>query len=356
MSFTYWPYDEVSINTSNDELTIKTPWMSASTPLEIFDQENILQLKSKLNDKTAGINDMPLISDFFGHFHKYPLAYILPQNKDAQDVHKVLDQRLLPMNFLQILNETKEESFGEQVLKNLPRTTFEWDQEAALDFASINGLVHPESLFSIARRYHILELLSHDQGHEVFTAIDALKGEEKRAALASLVRQNHYVTERCQEALKPALDIAQNAKKQIAEFMEAERGHDKILNKALVNLSYEPSDIAVSPETKILMGILKYLASRNFLAFAMAIDAFERNSYEDADPIAKLLANAGFDKSADFINLHMKINDEGEHDNVAMGFLEPMSLCDRDYALEALKLMEVLSVVMTTITKSVLKP
>ena len=100
--------------------------------------------------------------------------------------------------------------------------------------------------------------------------------------------------------------------------------------------------------------LLKFCAERNFLAFSMAIDAFERSNCEEVDPMAQLLMHGGFHKAAEFINLHMKINDDGDHENVAQKFLAPMELCDRDYALEAIRLMEILSLVMSSMTKSIL--
>jgi hypothetical protein len=198
----------------------------------------------------------------------------------------------------------------------------------------------------------LLELIMNDRGKEIFNSIKKRGAKEFHKAVARVLRQNHYVTEQCQQALRPALFIAQQAAPFIDEFMTAERGHDKILTKALLHLGAKPDDIEVTVQTKALMALLTYMAERNFLAFAMAVDAFERNNYEEIDPMAKLLIDAGFEKSADFINLHMKINDQGGHENVAQQFLRFMAPCDRAYALEALRLMELLSVVMCSVSKS----
>lgn len=351
MSFTYWPYDEVSIDATGEELNIMTPWLKASTSLIAFNKESVDRLSAKLGHKTLSAEDLPWVSDFFSHFEQFPLAYILPTNKNGGlDLHGIKDSRLENMSFQELLLLTCPDIKLDGLLKT---RSFEWDQQSALDFASFNDQIHPESLFSIARRYHILELITNDQGQEVFKDMSELKSEQYKNQVARIVRQNHYVTEHCQEALQPALDIAQSAAPLIKDFMAAERGHDKILKKALFHLGKAPEDVPVSAETCALMSTLKYLAGRNFLAFAMAVDAFERNNYEESDPIAKLLNEGGFSKAAEFINLHMKINDNGGHENVAIGFLESMALVDRAYALEALKLMEILSVLMTTISQSV---
>jgi hypothetical protein len=360
-SFSYWPYDEVSLDAKvPGQLTVKTPWIKATTSSAPFNPVQLARLKTKLEDKTLGADDIVLVSDFFRHFHQYPLAYILPRLKMGEllDRHEIKDHHHVIASFGENLRTILIEHGGftsgeiDQVLSLLPRMAFEWDTDAALDFATIDNRIHPESLFSIARRYHILELLTNDRGQEIFSDIKRQSGSEFVASVAHLVRQNHYVTEQCQASLEPAISLAGQASPLIEEFMAAERGHDKILKKALMHLGMKTEDIAVSVQTRALMAMLQYLAQRNFLSFAMAIDAFERNNYQETDPIAELLEKGGFDKAADFVNLHMLINDSGNHENVAPQFLQFMDLCSRDYGHEALRLMELLSVIMTTISRS----
>lgn len=357
--FFYWPYDEVSIDAHHPEkLILRTPWIEATTSSMPFNQQNLLALSEKLTQKSLSISDIGLVSDFFQHFRHYPFAYILPTDKNypSLDHHALIDQSILVTHFESIAGIIM--GIEKQAdLTYLPRMNFEWDREAALNFAGINNQIHPESLFSIARRYHILELMANDGGNDIFNDMRKLAPDEFKYSVAKLVRQNHYVTELCQEALKPALAHAGQARGIIEDFMRQERGHDKILAKSLLQLGFKPEDIEVSPQTNMLMKTLGFIASRNFLAFAMAIDAFERNNFENVDPTAKLLMDKGYDKAADYINRHMKINDLGNHDNVAVQFLRFMGPCDRDYAHEALMLMEILSLVMCTITKSAyLKP
>ena len=95
-------------------------------------------------------------------------------------------------------------------------------------------------------------------------------------------------------------------------------------------------------------------ARKNFLAFAMVVDFFERSTYEDVDPMAKLLRKGGFDKAAKQVNHHKEINDSGDHENVALGFLTNMPLCSPEYAFEAIRIAELVSLVMTGVTRSAL--
>lgn len=361
----YWPYDEVSLETLNGKVKLKTPWIEASTSQSFFNKSALTTLETKLSDNSLTADDLGLVNNFFQHFREYPLAYILPTHKTAPslDQHGLVDRSLLDGSLSETLSKIfnamvphsseLEENDLVDLLSLFPQRDWTWVSTAALDFSTINKAVHPESLFSIARRYHLLELINTDDGIQIFEDMKALKPEPYKAALCKLVRQNHYVTEKCQEALEPAIALAGQASPLIEEFMAEERGHDKILGKALMHLGADPKTIEVSVQTRMLMHMLKFCAQRNFLAFCMAIDAFERSNYEDTDPMAQLLSKGGFDKAAEFINLHMKINDDGDHENVAAKFLQFMDLCDRDYGFEAIRLMEIVSVLMSLISKSV---
>ena len=75
--------------------------------------------------------------------------------------------------------------------------------------------------------------------------------------------------------------------------------------------------------------------------------------------MAQVLNKGGFTKAASQIDKHKDINDEGEHENVALDFIKFMGPCSKDYVIEALKIAELtthfmneISVeIMTTITK-----
>ncbi|MDQ3233835.1 MAG: hypothetical protein M3Q07_18615, partial [Pseudobdellovibrionaceae bacterium] len=176
-----------------------------------------------------------------------------------------------------------------------------------------------------------------------------------RRMVMLLVRQNHYVTEQCQASLAPALDLAGQAKDHVAGFMAAEKGHDLILGSALKSMTDDLSSLPVCLSTRTLMKLLKFVAGRNLLAFAMVIEMFERSSYESIDPLASLLAKGGFDKAASLVNRHKEINDAGGHENIAASFLEFMAPCNPDYALEAMHLAELVSVISNSVTGSVWK-
>ncbi|SMF79922.1 hypothetical protein [Pseudobacteriovorax antillogorgiicola] len=351
----YWPYDELSFSINKNSFTAKTPWLSLDLPIDPSNQAYFESLAEKSGQFNQ--DDLGLLNQFLQLTHQYPIAYTLPSIKhEAQtDIHEVQKPNIHSLALPKLLEEivgSGDQDLFDQVMKVIDRNEWEWDTSNALGFAAIDNGIDPESLHSVARRFHLLEVLEQDRGNEVFAHINKLEGSEFHQAASVIVRQNHFVTQKCQQALKPALDIAQSAKATVNEFIQEENGHDRILGVALKSIVDEPENVPVTPSTQALMMCLEYAASRNLLAFAMCVDFFERSSYEDMDPLAQLLARGGLDKAAKQINRHMEINDAGEHENVAASFLQWMAPCSQDYGLEALRLAELTSILMCSVTRS----
>jgi hypothetical protein len=167
-----------------------------------------------------------------------------------------------------------------------------------------------------------------------------------------MVRQNHYITQRCRASLLPAIRTAQSAKPLVEAFIREENGHDRILEIALKSLVDDPESVPVSSQSKLVMHLLSWAGQRNFLGFAMAVDCFERSTYEDVDPLAQLLLKGGFEKAAKQVNRHKEINDAGEHENVACGLLRPMAPVSVPYATEALRIAELVTLAVNTVAQS----
>lgn len=364
--FLYWPYDEISLNVNEarDTVILKCPWLEAKIPVTESNKTNLQILAGKFVNKQLTAADIGLVQWFFKDLAKYPLCYVLPTAKSQGplDTHTPKDNRSFEGGVENVLaavigqtdasGKTLTTEDVAQALTKVNRTSFEWDLDSALAFARIEDKIHPESIFSVIRRFHLIEVLENDRGKEAFQFIEGLAPEDYRRAVSIVVRQNHYVTQKCQESLAPAASIAGQARPQVEHFLKEENGHDLILNAAMKTLVENPEDLPVSTQTKTLMHLLKYAASRNFLAFAMVVDFFERSSYEKIDPLAQLLKKGGFEKAARQVNRHMEINDAGEHENVAAGFLEAMAPCSVEYAREAVRIAEAVSLVMNSVTGS----
>lgn len=363
-TFLYWPYDEVSIEYPETELVVqvKSPWLSAKVTFQAHDREKIELLAEKFRTGTLTADDLPLINWFFAELQRYPLCYIVPTQKSSErlDTHSILDSDLIASGFGDFLSLTLSDRESSELsvtdaltlTERMGRKDWSWDAEAALAFAHIDGKIHPESVFTVIRRFHLLDVLERDEGKKNFQFIEQLSGADFARAAAILVRQNHYVTQRCQDSLLPALQTAGLSRSLVESFVKEENGHDLILNVAMQALTPDSNAVPVSLQTKGIMHLLKFAAQRNFLAFAMAVDFFERSSYEKMDPLAQLLLKGGFAKAAKQINRHMEINDAGGHENVACSFLENMAACEPSYAIEAIRIAESISLLMNSITSS----
>ena len=365
-NFVYWPYDELSLTLDKgaNAVTVKSPWLEASTEVASEILEPLADLAAKMENQSLSGQDLGLVNWFFKQLSEYPFCYILPGNKPVKDIdhHKVSEEPLSELSMRDLLNHVsrnlKDANFTEKdvdtFLSTLSRTSWEWDIETASQFSKVGeDEIHPESFFSVARRYHMLELIDQDSDGTGLEFISELQGEEFKRAASILIRQNHYVTQQCNRSLAPALNIAGRAKEAVTQFMKEEEGHDLILGQAIKTIHDDPEKVPVTICSRIVMGLLRYVASKNFLGFAVLVDAFERSNYQKMDPMAQILQKGGYEKAAKHINRHMEINDAGGHENIAMGLLKDMAPVSLEYVKEAMRFAEVLTLATKQLPKAI---
>jgi hypothetical protein len=350
----YWPYDEVIIQTNQNEneVLIDCPWLKSEIEIDTKDYPLAKALSAKMQTSGLEANDINAATSFFSALSSYPLSYILPRatwntNLDTFKSHfSNLDEK----EIFEFLSEFLQEDINEGA-KSLILNTWDWDTEGALNFSKTANGIDPVSLFTVARRFHLLSSVDTKSTEEIYNFVQSLdpSSELYQEACALMTRQNHYVTLLCGESLAPALENSGQAKHVVQEFIDDEFGHDRILAQALQSFGKSPEQIPVLLSSEILMKILKAAAKNNLLAFAMIVDFFERSSYQDSDPLAQVLRKGGYLKAAGQIDKHKDINDEGEHENVALEFLDYMGPCDNQYAAEALKIAELATYFMNSI-------
>ncbi len=364
----FWPYDEVVVERSGAGLCIRSPWIEAQLPETEENSGEIHKLIDALKTGPASREAALLVSDYFEPLDAHSLCYILPSALPEGLDAPISKAELRDLNFSQMLcaaiaasealSPDDKLKLSADLLDSrlMDEVSWNWDGEAAQAFAALGESFHPQSLLSVARRYHLLSLMHLDRGRDVFASIRQMPEEGFRRAVLSLVRQNHYVTVKCSSSLEPAIAQSGRARPRVEAFMREEQGHDRILGRALEALGAVPEEVPVSVETRILMCLLEFAAQRNFLAFAIAVEFFERRGYESEDPLAELLGSRGFDAAAKWLNQHKKINDAGEHHATARGFLEWMAPVSSDYAMEALRLAEAISRLMAQVSQSAVAP
>lgn len=358
-----WPYDEVSLGTGADdsEVIVASPWLKIAVTISSGEQSRIQSLIRRFSTQSLDASDLQDLNWFFGSLAKYPLCYVLPRQdwSEAQEVFSLKDSSLLNTSAQTFLKSALKAGHSNEVSRvsehPLFRSDWKWDAEGAIQFARSPEGIDPKAFFTVTRRFHLLSCVENDATESLFEYARSFRSDSAKFERASalMVRQNHYVTERCRAALEPSLQIAQGARDQVQHFIDAEYGHDRLLKAAMVSMGQDPESIPVTSEAKVLMDLLQYSAERNFLAFAMNVDFFERSAYQASDPLAKLLEQGGLTKAAGHINRHMDINDSGGHENVAMNFLATMGPIQKEYAEEALRLAEATSNVMNLISSGV---
>lgn len=345
-----WPYDEVRISGdahSSDPIAVTSPWLKIKVDVQPDDRRRILELGERIAEERLDASDIEDIQWFFQSLAKYPLSYILPRPQvNGSDEHIALKNSLVDNSPLEMLKSLVDAKAFEKTIDRFSSRTrgwkWTWDTQAALEFSLSEGGHDPETLFSVGRRFHLLNDLEWNKTGEMLAYVKSLKDDTEKFQYASalIVRQNHYITEQCDSVLRSALPTSQSAFAEVTEFIQAETGHDKILGKAIKSLGSDASSIPAIDTVVVLMEVFREIAKRNFLAFALVVDIFERTSYKEEDPLANLLRAGGLEAAARQADVHREINDSGEHENVALGFLADMKAVDSEYAIEALQLAE----------------
>ncbi len=322
-----------------------------------------LSLSKKMQQNALAPNDIAAVTQVFSKVAQFPLAYILPRktweaNLDDHQVTSEWNFDQSPQQMLQQLGRSQNQA---ELFKTVAAQAqflgeWKWDFDSAFQLSHSEKGLDAYSLFSIARRFHLLDSVESNQTDSMKVYVESLKGnsDQYKNAACLIVRQNHYVTERCYAALSPALKIAQSADHELQEFIQAEMGHDQILGKAILEMGFDPKAVALSPTVEVLMSLFQAIAKTNFLAFAMVVDMFERSAHTDDDPLAELLMHGGFDRAAAQINIHKEINDSGGHENVALSFISSMGPLSEEYARQALQLTELATNVMHGLSRDLL--
>lgn len=363
--FTYWPYEEVQMyyEDEKDSVVVQAPWIQLKLESKHYEKDALDYLVTSFAKKTLNPqNDLELVNSFFSDFSEYPLCYILPTEKEYEDLHEIADEFLLEGSLeglLRILLEQMEVEDVDANLKSclsvLSRKEFEWDVEEALSFSQSTEGIHPESFLTVARRMHNWESAHDSRTEELLIALETLPKKQAKRALSLLVKQTAHIQENSKTALIAANYIAGMAQEELISFINQESVHPEILDCALNALSNKPSNLEITPPTQSLIAILEFIASRNFLAFTFAIDALARRSEEELEQVVDQLRFLGNEQDARLIDQHLQTNDSQAKESSPLMFLDPMRPVSSQYAKEALKLAELVTLLMNSIAPSTIE-
>ncbi len=361
----YWPYDEVEISwvgSPTNRFTLSSPWLDHSFGLDEETFKRAIEIAHKIKSSAVSSHDLIDVSWFLGAVKNYPLAYVLPRPQiTASDTHVVIGRDHSAQSPTEVLQELLKNSQNkpavELISQKINSTKWTWDTQAVKEFSKTSLGHDPATVFSVVRRFHLLNDIENNKTKELIDCLSQLdkNSEAFKFGNALVIRQNHYITQICEPVLSASFTLAQSAKPEVEAFVNAEAGHDKILDIALKSMGQKAEEVPVLSSVYVLMDLFKAIAQKNFLAFSAVIDVFERSSYLSEDPFATVLKKGGQEKAAYQLNAHRDINESGGHENVAIGFLDQMSAVDEAYMQEAVQLSELLTIVIHMVSKETLE-
>ncbi|MBY0315587.1 MAG: hypothetical protein K2Q26_08715 [Bdellovibrionales bacterium] len=343
--YKYWPYDETQFfleDTATGAFRIETPWLITRIQVAAASPEYNALLQMVQNRENIEVQDMLLVSKILAELSKYPIAYQLPRRDEnfGQDIHQA-HSRTYHDNPSEL-----GRSMGIVNPGDVPKDWL-WDHEAALTFAACGRASEekydPLCLLSIARRFHYIDTVENKMDI-LYRKIENLEDpKDRKAALAIVVRQNHYVAEKCHQALETALMTAQSQAAKIQKFMAEGKSQDKILAAGLEALGLKSEQVPVTPSIKMLMHVFEQSARIHFLGFCLSLDFFEKPEFKETDSLAKALTRINADKASQILEAHKNINAHGEHEGLSSRLLEAMAPVSKEYALQALRMAELVS-------------
>lgn len=301
--FNIWPYEECSFSIDKTTSTFKiaTPWLSADFDVS---SDKIPLLETAVNATAAAPTkkSLEIIRQAFQPFLGFPFFYFLPR-----------------------FGLFKDEPLG-KIPPTPASPDLSWDYDGTLAFAQVSDDNYdPVSLLTVLRKFHLLELHDHVGTLAVLAKIEASTDVNKnKQALALLLRQNHFVTETCESILTPAVARHPRSAEKVREFINEEKGHDKILRHAIESMDLEVQTIEVLPSVRALTDFFRQQAETDILAFAGIVDMFERSSPGHEHPLARVLRLNGYDKAAKAIQNHANINIQGEHHNEGLEIISDL--------------------------------
>jgi len=320
------PYEQLTVKSGVDVLSVVTPWLT---------------LECEIREEKS-----PGLSLVLSELYRYPICYIHPRRLIWSDFcfafRGILDKKScgeIPAKFV-------EKRFSKQMneVEWVMNARFEWDALKVLHFSRIGSLDLFDTLsaFSVLRRY--LHEASIDlSGKEMSVKLEQLRNypEQLRVGVGIVVAQNFFITRHCQEALAPASHNFPKISEKVCRYMLSEKGHDELVKKALKNLGFhDPEKLEVLAETRLLIDILRLSSEASVLAFATMVEFFESGSSSSLHPIAKILKGTQYAQAGLPLQRHRDINVGEGHSSTAFSFLFPVVTCTVRQIVEAVRLAE----------------
>ncbi len=308
-----WPYDDVQIQQDEKGVHYKSPWVTAVLPQKIA--EPVFQRLMEIRKKGPNNKEEILLMDSLVRpLKKYPIYYCLPNPQKPEDAY------------------LKDFVYN-------PQEDCRWDLHSSLQMSlTPKGSHDAVSVLTCLRLLHLQDLNRYLAKVPKDLKLQNLEGVQLRNATILFLRQNHYVTQRCEGVLAPAIDLHPASAHKVKEFIRDEQGHDKLLAVSFKELGVQEETLEVLPTLMELINFFELTAKQNLIAFCFIVDMFERSTEAGKNPMVQALLKLGETKAAKPIQAHSNINVHGGHDNESLEVLETLGSVPASYVTQGLLL------------------
>lgn len=316
MKLSYKPVPGLKIALlENNFIELKAPWLIVKAEIDARSYANLKKLSTN-NILAEKILEEESINDVLNNFHDYPFFYICPRSVGfpaGQVSETDLDQSL-KKEYLDALGANSQFTCTQEdftwVLEQakIPGSASMWDPVAVISCLRIIFNKIDCSIDNVSNLGALLErYLKYD------VALFA-------ASIGLIIKNNYVITQKCEESLKPALDLHPALTNSVREFIREERGHDRILLASINSLpSMAQHNIPHPPETDTMMALLKKAATINAVAFLSIIGGFEGESYISHQKLYDLMRQSKSTQGAvRGLEKHDRINQLSKHNLVGI--------------------------------------
>lgn len=346
---TYFPYPQVQIQWDSQEkgFTITLPWISIDVEVEAEEQPWIKQAIALLHTEPEHF----MVQKFLSLLNEHPIAYYKPRSSiefaPTMEPHSLLSTipMATPQDLLHWIDDRTV--LGKEFQK---LTSWQWDMEEIAKITKIPGTSFhdPMSLITYLRGHSMaMDAEGGVYREQLAVLLDKLRCQNEPAFFAfmtTLIRQTHYITQNFQRYCPISLTTFQEATAEIQEFIQEEKGHDKLMEVSLARLGcMDPEKITPLPETIYLMTIFKKTAELCPMAFTGLVGFFEGGEYGLSDPLADILRQSSKPEAALGYERHFEINTSSNHNQVIYSLASKLPSQTYDQLVFTTRILEVIA-------------
>ncbi len=343
---TYYPYPQLEIHWIHDTSRFKLnlPWVELEVEVTDDDLPWVEKAIGLLNNTPGD----PRVQKFLSLLNHHFIAYHAPHPKESSE--KKLDD----MDIKDIPLATPEDlirwiapscNLSQDYMDIL--TSWQWDVLEIAGISKIPETPYYDPLSVITFLWGKVLTVDAEGGiyrEKLTQGLDALRVQNEASFfeyMKKLIRQTHYITEKFQEYCPLALTTFTQGTSAINQFIEEEKGHDKLMSSSLKILDCDdPSQIAPYSQTVILMEAFKKAAQTCPLAFTALVGFFEGGTYGASDPLADILKKSSKPKAAQGYARHFDINRDHHHNKVIYNLAAKIPAVSYDAVVFVSRLLE----------------